>query len=172
MDSPQEQNQAPALEPTGLAEMATSLRRAPLSSDPVAEPVAVALVNAVDPDPPVSNSTEPIKITEIFRPRPMLTAQQRNDEIMAELAKTRAANEPVNKGPQPVAPRITEQTLREMAAGKAQSERHAAARAAQAPRLPSAAEVQAAGTTTPVYRPQHVPGMNSKSDVQRGVRNL
>ena len=89
----------------------------------------------------------------------MLTAQQRNDEIMAELASTRAANEPVNLAPQPVAPRITEQTRREMAAGAAQSARHAAARSAQLPRTPSPAEVQAAGTMTPVYRPQHVPNM-------------
>ena len=161
MDSPQEQTQPEALVQTGLADLAKIV---PMPS-PVSEVQATIPEQAAqmlvqdDPDPPVSQSTEPIRITEIFRPRPMLTAQQRTDEIMAERAQTRAANEPVNRGPQPVAPRITEQTRREMAAGAAQSARHAAARAAQAPQRPSPAEVQAAGSMTTVYRPQVVPNM-------------
>lgn len=211
MDNPQEQNSQPELVQTGLAEVAQTPPNpqpspgqatghpegvksrfvfeitnddTPVEEKLVEEKPVEAVAVPADPDPPVSQSNEPIKITEIFRPRPMLTAQQRNDEIMEQIAKTRAANEPVNRPPQPVAPQMTEQTRREMAAGAAQSARHAAARAAQAPRTPSPAEVQAAGSTTIVYRPKDfVPGptkewnvppheQTAKTDQQRGVRNL
>lgn len=169
-----ETNPLPAPEPTGLAEMAAK----PQPSAPVAAPApraaeaAPAPAPAADPDPPVSASSEPIKITEIFAPRPMLTAQQRNDEIMEEIERTRAANMPVNRPTQPVAPAITDQTKREMAAGARQVAKAKAEVDARPPRVISQKEALANGQVSQVFRPNAVPSMNSKTDEQRGVRNL
>lgn len=177
-----ETNPLPAPEPTGLAEMAVKSQPQVAVQPPVAAPVAAPVQEVaapvveakppVDPDPPVSQSTEPIKITEIFAPRPMLTAQQRNDEIMEEIARNRAANAPVNIVKQPVAPQITEQTKREMEAGARAVAKAKAIQDNRPPRVISQKEALANGQVSQVFRPNTVPGMNSKTDEQRGVRNL
>lgn len=119
--------------------------------------LASTVETAVDPNPPVSNSSEPIQfdeppvlqalpetieveaaIADLPKPTPRKesTWQEKKDSIdnaaerekMEFYEKIMAARTPppeAPKPPPPVAPRITEQTAAEMAAGAEQVARHA-----------------------------------------------
>jgi hypothetical protein len=64
--------------------------------------------------------------------------------------------------PQPVAPAISEQTKREMAAGREISARHAAQQSNVVRRPPNAREIAAQGSTTPVFTPGDVGPSDSR----------
>ncbi len=139
---------------------------------PEAAPIEGVAANPATPetdaDPQNPNVTasvtdEPINLIE---PPPLVveTAAQRADRLHAENNERRKreftlavleARKPEVKPPvaQPVAPGMVERTAKEMAEGARMNKVHEDAKALRPSQVPSAREKQAAGNTTPVFRP-------------------
>ena len=126
-------------------------------------PEAVPAVEAVSEPVTAPVTDEPINLIE--PPAPVVeTAAQRADRLHAENNERRKkeftlavleARKPEVKPPvaQPVAPGMVERTAKEMAEGARMNKVHEDAKALRPSQVPSAREKQAAGNTTPVFRP-------------------
>ena len=135
------------------------------ASNPVEESIAEAEAETI----PASNDA-PINIVQEGPPQISETARL-NKEMFDKIMASRNTP-PAVVPPQPVAPRILDQTRLEMAEGAKQVAKHAAARASQAVRRPTATDIAHTTTNEKVFRPNEVPKMNSLSDVQRGHKVL
>ncbi len=122
MQEVQDQNQEPAMEPTGLAEAAA---QATAPSEPVAETPSV-------PQKPAN----PAPFIQLDEPS---EAKKKNDAIYASILASRN-QPPAVVITQPVAPRMLEQTRLEMIAGAKQVAAHAANRAVHIERKVLAAD--------------------------------
>ena len=116
-----------------------------------------ALITIVEPEPPkVETAPVPEAPAENARDRAEREYHEKAQARIQHFAdQMREANKSEIKEPvkQPVASAILEQTKREMEAGRAMNAHHEALKANRpAPKL-SAREIAAAGTSTPVFRP-------------------
>ena len=168
---------------TGFEAIAPAAAASPPTSIPEAEapPVAPTVQPSAE-GPPAVVEAAPATLTEkVFAPKPdeFINIANAGPVAPQSVAETNKAlfdkimasrnQPPAVVHTQPVAPRMLEQTKREMEEGARQIARAKAQQLAQGPRKIDTS----GGTTTTVMRPAStVPGMNSLTDAQRGVRNL
>ena len=123
-----------------------------------------------DVAPPAAASIE----TPVYVPSPAVKDRELSHgekQLQEFLSKVQLANQPPPPPPPPpqMSARQRSQIEEEMEAGRRSVARHAAQQASRPQPKPDPTE----GKTTPVFRPEdYVPNMNSKSDAQRGVRQL
>lgn len=113
--------------------------------------LAAARANGTTPVPPEAQPTPP-PVDELVESEAARINREMHQRILA--ARAQAAAAAVPKPPQPVAPAIMAQTQREMAEGARISAKFAEQQRLNPRKPPTAAEIAAGGTTTPVFRPQ------------------
>ncbi len=131
---------------------------APPASEATEQP-AEAKPTSEPTDAPVSETAPLVQIAD-----PIETENQpRNREIYEKLLAARNAP-PAVRPLEPPIPHVLAQTKLEMAAGAAQSRKHAEQQAlGRAQRKPTASDIAAQGTSTPVFRPPDGAGSKERT---------
>jgi hypothetical protein len=134
------------------AEIAEGRRQAQLHKD---DPVLTHPSQLSDPDAAMAQLQKQVQEKES-------EAARMNRELFDRILAARNQPPAPPPRPQPVAPAISEQTKREMAAGREISARHAAQQSNVVRRPPNAREIAAQGSTTPVFTPGDVGPSDSR----------